>query len=112
MNVEFGSQYYLNENYESTHFLQSTFPRRGLSGVEAALWDIKAKRAGMPLYQLLGGKWRIGVPVYRHASGRTHEEVADRARQFISEGARYIRAQVSVPGQATYGAGTSASAPG
>jgi mannonate dehydratase len=57
----------------------------------------------MPLYQLLGGKCRVGVPVYRHAAGATHEVVAERARQFMAEGARYIRIQVGVPGQATYG---------
>src|SRR5213075_885305 len=55
-----------------------------------------------------GGKCRTGVPVYRHAAGRTQEEVAERARQFMSEGARYIRAQVRVPGQTAYGARGSA----
>jgi mannonate dehydratase len=79
-----------------------------LSGVDAALWDIKGKRAGMPLYQLLGGKCRTAVPVYRHAAGRTVEEVADRARQFIAQGTRYIRAQVGTEGQASYGAGQGA----
>src|SRR5438445_11490837 len=80
-----------------------------LSGVDAGLWDIKAKRAGMPLYQLLGGKCRTGVPVYRHASGKTLEAVQEAAHRFRSEGVRYIRAQVGVEGQATYGAGGNAS---
>jgi mannonate dehydratase len=75
-----------------------------LSGVDAALWDIKAKRAGMPLYQLLGGKCRLGVPVYRHASGPTPESVADIARGFLADGYRHIRAQVAVPGNTAYGA--------
>jgi len=78
----------------------------GLSGVDAALWDIKAKRVGLPLYQMLGGKCRTGVPVYRHAAGKTPEAVVDTARRLMSEGARYVRAQVGVEGQATYGAGT------
>jgi mannonate dehydratase len=79
----------------------------GLSGVDAALWDIKGKRAGMPLYQLLGGKCRTGVPVYRHAAGKTPAAVVEAAQRFMSEGARYIRAQVGVEGQATYGGGSS-----
>src|SRR5262245_8642343 len=89
--------------YQSSYWRNGPVLMNALSGVDAALWDIKGKRAGMPLYQLLGGKCRTAVPVYRHASGKTMEEVADKARQFMAEGARYIRAQVSLEGQATYG---------
>jgi len=92
--------------YQSSYWRNGPVLMNALSGVDAALWDIKAKRAGVPLYQLLGGKCRTGVPVYRHASGKTPEAVVEAARRFISEGARYVRAQVGVEGQATYGAGT------
>src|SRR5881628_3262733 len=88
--------------YQSSYWRNGPVLMNALSGVDAALWDIKAKRAGMPLYQLLGGKCRTGVPVYRHAAGRTVEDVVAAARKFMAEGARYIRAQVSVPGQASY----------
>lgn len=93
--------------FQSSYWRNGPVLMNALSGVDAALWDIKAKRAAMPLYQLLGGKCRVGVPVYRHASGATPEEVIERARKFMEEGARYIRLQVGVPGQAAYGSGGS-----
>ncbi|MBN2309791.1 MAG: starvation-sensing protein RspA [Candidatus Hydrogenedentes bacterium] len=65
-----------------------------LSGVDMALWDIKGKRAGMPVYELLGGKCREAAAVYRHADGRDPEEVTDRARAFQEEGYTHIRCQL------------------
>ena len=74
-----------------------------LSGVDMALWDIKGKRRGMPVYQLFGGKCRKAATVYAHASGRDFEEVEDECARFMEEGFRYIRCQIDVPGYSTYG---------
>jgi mannonate dehydratase len=68
-----------------------------------ALWDIKGKLAGMPLYDLLGGRCRTAAAVYVHASGRDPVDVKDAARRFMEEGFRHVRCQVAVPGWATYG---------
>jgi len=76
-----------------------------ISGVDQALWDILGKRAGLPVYQLFGGKCRMAVDTYRHASGETFAEVEESARTLIAEGYRHVRAQVGVPRLATYGAG-------
>ncbi len=90
--------------FQSSYWRNGPVLTNALSGVDMALWDIKGKRAGMPVYQLLGGKCRFAVPVYRHASGATMDEVTERVKGFMAEGARYVRIQVAVPGQATYGA--------
>jgi mannonate dehydratase len=65
-----------------------------LSGVDMALWDLKGKLAGMPVYQLLGGKCREGAAVYRHADGREPAEVEDNVRGFMAQGVRHVRAQM------------------
>jgi len=65
-----------------------------ISGADQALWDIKGKMAGMPVYQLLGGKCREGAAVYVHADGRDPQEVEDNARKFMEQGYRYIRVQM------------------
>lgn len=64
-----------------------------ISGVDMALWDIKGKMAGMPLYDLLGGKMRTAVRVYRHADGATLEDVAANVKKFTDAGVGHVRIQ-------------------
>src|SRR5262245_29325304 len=79
-----------------------------IAAVDTALWDIKAKRAGLPLYQLLGGQSRIGCLAYGHASGRDLPELFDSVRQHLAQGYRAIRIQSGIPGfDNTYGVAAS-----
>jgi mannonate dehydratase len=75
-----------------------------LAGVDLALWDIKGKRAGMPVYQLLGGRTRVGALAYTHASGSDFAQVEEEARKAMERGFKCVRAQMAIPGlEGTYG---------
>ncbi len=91
--------------YNSSYWRNGPVLNNAISGVDQALWDIKGRMAGMPVYQLLGGKCREAADCYGHASGREIPEVIDSARKLMAQGFRHIRVQVGVPGQAGYGAG-------
>jgi mannonate dehydratase len=99
-------------SYVSSYWRNGGILFNAMSGVDIALWDIKAKRAGMPLYQLLGGKVRKGADCYFHASGASFTEVEENARRAMAQGFRHVRVQVSTPGYASYGARSTAPAAG
>lgn len=94
--------------YNSSYWRNSGVLNNAISGVDMALWDIKGRQAGLPVYQLLGGKCREAVDCYCHASGAEIPEVIDSARKWMAQGFRHIRVQVGIPGMAGYGAGAGA----
>jgi mannonate dehydratase len=87
----------IEDLWQSSHL--KTYWRNGpvnnnvLSGMDMALWDIKGKRAGMPVYELLGGKVREAVPCYDHAGGSDAAAAVDSVQKSIAKGFRYIRVQ-------------------
>src|SRR5512136_2754772 len=89
--------------YASSYWRNGPVLNNAISGVDMALWDIKGRQAGMPVYQLLGGKHREAVDCYGHASGAEIADVLDNARALIAKGFRHVRVQVGVPGMAGYG---------
>ncbi|MGH9610487.1 MAG: enolase C-terminal domain-like protein [Bryobacteraceae bacterium] len=91
--------------YNSSYWRNGPVLNNAISGVDEALWDIKGRQAGMPVYQLLGGKCRAGAMVYRHASGHEISQTIDQAKKLMAEGAKAVRLQVGVPGMAAYGGG-------
>lgn len=90
--------------YKGAYWRRGPVTMSAIAAVDTALWDIKGKIAGLPLYQLLGGASREGVMVYGHANGKTVEETIDNALHYQAQGYKAIRLQSGVPGLAsTYG---------
>jgi mannonate dehydratase len=95
-------------------FYRGAYWRRGpvgmtaLAAIDVALWDIKAKAANMPLYQLLGGRSRDRIMSYTHANGKDLDSTLEAVAKAQAKGYKAIRVQSGIPGIAkTYGVSTS-----
>lgn len=90
--------------YRGAYWRRGPVTMTAIAAVDTALWDIKAKCAGLPLYQLLGGRSRESVMVYGHANGRDIAETVDEVGLYLELGYKAVRAQCGIPGiAATYG---------
>ena len=69
-----------------------------IAAVDVALWDIKGKALGTPVWNLLGGRSQAGVLCYAHASARSVPELVDQVRGYIDGGYRAVRIQCLAPG--------------
>jgi mannonate dehydratase len=84
--------------YKGAYWRRGPVTMTAVAAVDTALWDIKAKAAGMPVYQLIGGRSRDAVTVYGHATGLTVPDVLERVGEFIDAGYRAVRVQAGIPG--------------
>jgi mannonate dehydratase len=73
-----------------------------IGAMDEALWDIKGKRGGMPVYEMLGGRAHDAVACYDHVSGRSKEQSAEAVAKSMESGFRHIRLQY---GEGGYGGG-------
>lgn len=92
--------------YRGAYWRRGPVTMTAIAGIDTALWDIKGKAAGLPVYQLLGGRSREAVTVYGHASGNTIDDAVASTVSYLEQGYRAVRVQSAVPGlDSTYGIG-------
>lgn len=84
--------------YKGAYWRRGPVTMTAVAAVDMALWDIKGKAAGMPVYQLIGGRSRDAVTVYGHAKGATVPDVLEQVGALLDQGYRGVRVQVGVPG--------------
>jgi mannonate dehydratase len=93
--------------YKGAYWRRGPVTMTAIAAVDTALWDIKGKVAGLPVYQLLGGRSREGVTVYGHANAETVDDVLVEVARYVERGYRAVRVQTGVPGlPGAYGVST------
>ncbi len=85
-----------------TYWRSGPVNNKVIGAMDEALWDIKGKRAGMPVYEMLGGRAHDAVACYDHVSGRSKEQSAEVVAKSMESGFRHIRLQY---GEGGYGGG-------
>lgn len=92
--------------YRGVYWRRGSITMTAIAAVDTALWDIKGKVCGQPVYQLLGGASRDGVLVYGHANGADIEHTKDEVGRYLDMGYKAVRAQSGIPGvKGAYGVG-------
>lgn len=90
--------------YRGAYWRRGPVTMTAIASIDLALWDIKGKVAGLPVYQLLGGKSRNKIKVYAHANGETIDQTLENLGQLIEQGFKAVRLQCALPNsKGTYG---------
>jgi galactonate dehydratase len=84
-------EYLWQSMYRNTFYRGDVILTSALSGIEQALWDIKGKRYGLPVYEMLGGLYRDRVRIYGHCWGATTEKIIQRALERKQKGFTAIK---------------------
>ena len=94
--------------YRGAYFRRGPVSMAAIGAIDMALWDIKGKISGQPVYQLLGGKSREGALVYAHATGADIDQLCDSISYYQSQGYKAVRVQCGIPGMPakSYGVAT------
>src|SRR3954454_12862517 len=83
--------------YRGAYWRRGPVTMSAIAAVDTALWDLKGKVAGLPVYQLLGGRSRSGVSVYGHANGSSIDALLSSVATFVDRGYRAVRIQAAIP---------------
>jgi mannonate dehydratase len=85
-----------------TYWRSGPVNNKAVAAMDEALWDIKGKRAGMPVYEMIGGRAHDAVACYDHVNARSKEQAAEVVAKSMETGYRHIRLQY---GEGGYGGG-------
>ena len=84
--------------YRGAYWRRGPVTMTAIAAVDVALWDIKGKALGTPVWNLLGGRVRDGITIYGHVAASSVSGAIEGVKEKMEAGYRAARVQVAVPG--------------